>query len=34
MIEAMLNCVVDSTHVSSLVLLDGSNAHIIGLSRL
>ena len=34
MIEAMLNCVIYSTHVSGLVLLDGGNAHIIGLSRL
>jgi len=34
MIEAMLKCVIYSTHVSSLVLLDGSNAPIIGLSRL
>ena len=33
-IEAMFNCVIYSTHVSSLVLLDGGNAHIIGLSRL
>ena len=34
MIEAMLTCVNYSTHVSSLVLLDGSNGPIIGLSRL
>jgi len=33
MIEAMFNCVISSTHVSSLVLLDGGNAPIIGLSR-
>jgi len=30
----LLNCVIYSTHVSSLVLLDGGNAPIIGLSRL
>ena len=30
MIEAMLNCVIYSTAVSSLVLLDGGNAPIIG----
>jgi len=34
MIEAMLNCVIYSTHISSLVLLDGSNATIIGFIRL
>ena len=34
MIEAMLNCVIYSIHVSSFVLLDGGNAPIIGLSRL
>ena len=34
MIEAMLNCVIDSTHVSSLVLLDDRNAPIIGFIRL
>ena len=30
MIEAMLNCVIYNTHISSLVLLDGGNAPIIG----
>jgi len=34
MIEAMLNYVIYSTHVSSLVVLDGGNAPIIRLSRL
>ena len=34
MIEAMLTCVIYGTHVSSLILLDDGNAHIIGLSRL
>jgi len=34
MIEVMLNCVTYSTHVSSLVFLDGGNAPIIRLSRL
>jgi len=34
MTEAILNYDSYSTHVSSLVLLDGSNAPIIGLSRL
>ena len=34
MIEAVLNCVIYSTHVSSLVLLGDDNAPIIGLSRL
>ena len=34
MIEAMLNCVIYSTHVSSLALLDDNNAPIIALSRL
>ena len=34
MIEPMLNCVIYSTHVSSLVLLDGGNAPIFGLSGL
>jgi len=33
MIEVMRNCVIYSTHVSRLVLLDGSNAPIIGLSK-
>jgi len=31
--EVMLSYVTYSTHVSSLVLLDGGNAPIIGLSR-
>ena len=34
MIEAMFNCIIYSTHVSSLVLLDGGNAPIFGLSGL
>ena len=34
MIEAMLNYVIYSTHVSGLVLLDDGNAPIVGLSRL
>ena len=33
MIEAMLNCIIYSTHVVRLVLLDGNNTPIIGLSR-
>jgi len=33
MIEAMLNYVIYSTHVSGLVLLDDGNAPIIGLPR-
>ena len=34
MIEAMLNYVTYSTHVSSLVLLDGGNSPIIGFIKL
>ena len=34
MIEAILNCVIYSTHISSLVLLNGGNAPIIGFIRL
>jgi len=34
MTEVMLNCVSYRTHVSSLVLLNGGNASIIGFSRL
>jgi len=33
MIKAILNCVIYSTHVLSLVLLDGGNAPIVRLSR-
>ena len=33
MIEARLNCVIYSTHVSNHVLLDGGNAPIIGFIR-
>jgi len=30
MTEAMRNCVIYIMHISSLVLLDDSNAHVIG----
>jgi len=33
MIEVMRNCVIYDTHVSRLILLDGGNAPIIGLSK-